>query len=323
MIHKKAKDAFDVLKVLISSKHCLNVEEIKDILNLDLSIRRTKDILDGLVDYFGESVIKKDFKNKKTCYKINTTTNLIFEILEKSDDISFIIQNLASSNPKYIKSLEEETKQHIKKLLKDEKEIFIFKHPIIEDLKGKEKIFSEIKNAIKKRLYLKIKNYEKTYIAKPLKLIFTDNNWYLAIEDENENFKLLRIAFIQNVKPYEIKANNKLQKKTYQSKVLEKYKNYFENFQNSMTLYNVTPKKAKILAKEKIKQYFKEYMKKFFPTQRFIEENENGIIFEVTYTQPKEILPFIKKWLPDITVLEPNELKNELKKELIKSLEEL
>jgi len=321
MIHKKAKDAFDVLKILIESRQCLSTEEIKEILNLDLSIRRTKDILDGLVDYFGENVIKKDFKNKKTCYKINTTTNLIFEILQKSDDISFIIQNLATSNPKYLKSLEEETKKRVKKLLKDEKDIFIFKHPIIENLKGKEKIFSDIKNAVKNRKYIKIKKYEKEIIAKPLKLIFTDNNWYLAIEDEKGNFNLLRIAFIQKVKTLLIKTNGKLKEKTYQPHILDKYKKYFDNFQNSMTLYNVPTKKAKLLAKEEIKQYFEEEMKKFFPTQKFIEKNKNRVIFEISYTQPKEILPFIKKWLPNIKILEPDELKNELKKDLIKALE--
>jgi len=88
----------------------------------------------------------------------------------------------------------------------------------------------------------------------------------------------------------------------------------------SLTLYGKIPKKAKILATKEIAHYFKKDMKKFLPSQKFIEENENGIIFELTYTQPKEILPFIKKWLPNLIILSPNELNEELKKDLEKYL---
>ena len=57
-------------------------------------------------------------------------------------------------------------------------------------------------------------------------------------------------------------------------------------------------------------------MKKFFPSQKFISEDENGVIFTINYTQPLEILPFIKRWLPSMEILEPQELKDELKKDL-------
>ena len=102
--------------------------------------------------------------------------------------------------------------------------------------------------------------------------------------------------------------------------MISKYNNYFKNIQNSMTLYDKTPKKAKILATKEIAYYFKKDMKKFLPSQKFIEKNENGIIFELTYTQPKEILPFIKKWLLNLIILSPNELNEKLKKEIEKYL---
>ena len=61
-------------------------------------------------------------------------------------------------------------------------------------------------------------------------------------------------------------------------------------------------------------------MKKFFPSQKFISEDENGVIFSINYTQSLEILPFIKRWLPSMEILEPQELKDELKKDLEKAL---
>ena len=60
-MHKKTKEAFDVLKLLMSAKQCFTPLEVKEILNLDQVERRVKDILDGLVEYFGEDIIKKDF----------------------------------------------------------------------------------------------------------------------------------------------------------------------------------------------------------------------------------------------------------------------
>jgi len=45
------------------------------------------------------------------------------------------------------------------------------------------------------------------------------------------------------------------------------------------------------------------------------------MIFEVKYTQPLEILPFIKKWIPNLVILSPDELKKELEKDIKKFLE--
>jgi predicted DNA-binding transcriptional regulator YafY len=61
-------------------------------------------------------------------------------------------------------------------------------------------------------------------------------------------------------------------------------------------------------------------MKKFFPSQQFIKKENDSVIFSVEYTQPLEILPFIKKWMPNLVILEPTELKEELKNEIQKML---
>ena len=110
--------------------------------------------------------------------------------------------------------------------------------------------------------------------------------------------------------------------KKFQKNSVEKYQKYLQNIQNSMTLYGVEPKKAKLLAKKEIAHYFKKDMKKFLSTQKFIEENDKGVIFELSYTQPKEILPFIKKWIPNLVIIEPKELKEEFMSELKAMLKE-
>ena len=58
-------------------------------------------------------------------------------------------------------------------------------------------------------------------------------------------------------------------------------------------------------------------MKSFFPSQRFEKALEDGsVAFSIDFTQDIEILPFIKRWLPDIEILEPKSLRDKFKEDL-------
>ncbi len=58
-------------------------------------------------------------------------------------------------------------------------------------------------------------------------------------------------------------------------------------------------------------------MKPHLKSQKFIRKNGDGSVeFTLEYTQPIEVLPFIKKWLPDLQILSPKELSDELKEDL-------
>jgi predicted DNA-binding transcriptional regulator YafY len=53
-------------------------------------------------------------------------------------------------------------------------------------------------------------------------------------------------------------------------------------------------------------------MKKFLSSQQFVKKEEDGsVIFTLEYTQSLEVLPFIQRWLPDLIIVEPKELKDE------------
>ena len=65
-------------------------------------------------------------------------------------------------------------------------------------------------------------------------------------------------------------------------------------------------------------------MKKVLSSQKFIQENQDGsVLFSLEYTQPIEILPLIQKWLPDLIILEPKELKQEYIAKLEQTLQNL
>jgi predicted DNA-binding transcriptional regulator YafY len=330
-MHKKAKEYFDTLKWMSQINKPVTAKDLLKANILEVqTARRAKDVLDGLVEYFGYDKILKEKNGREYIYKLLDKSGLLFKILNSSYDLSYVISNINELHPTMFNHLDDDDKNELKRLLKEDKNIFIFKSFIIEDLEDNDKNFAKLKQAIKNRKYQQItfkdnegvllyKDNKKEFvtnkiIVKPLKLIFIDNNWYLAIEDEESRFGLVRISFIKNINDYEFKDR-------YQRQVLDKYKEYFKNLQNSMTLYNVEFKTAKLKANKNIKKYFKKEMKKFFPSQKFISEDEDGVVFSINYTQPLEILPFIKKWLPNIEILQPQELKDELKKDLQKALE--
>lgn len=278
--------------------------------------------LDDIVDLYGHIVKvekkQKEFSQRKVAvYSIIDKTkdvSTIFKFfLEHSTDMSWLLQLVYENDPTILN--ESTDKELLKNTLERDKDIFLFVGSPFEKFdEEKSKLFDTAKIAIKNHEYRNIikHNGEKIEDAKFFKLIHMSNNWYLAIEDKKKRVKLLRFSFIKDI-TYSTKNS-------YQKKELSKYKNYFENLQNPMTL-NKDFKTAIFHASKDKAHYFKPNMKPFFPTQEFIKEHKDGNVeFSIKYTQPIEILPFIKQWQPDLTIISPNELKEKLLKELEQSI---
>ena len=84
-----------------------------------------------------------------------------------------------------------------------------------------------------------------------------------------------------------------------------------------MSLPSKPLQRALLKASPKVAIYFRKEMKSFFPTQKFQEALDDGsITFSINFTQDMEILPFIKRWLPDIEILEPQSLRETFKEQL-------
>lgn len=239
--------------------------------------------------------------------------------LEESNELSWILTLINDNNPSLLKKLSTSEKEIIEKSVSQDKDIFLFKSNPFENLQNEQaQSFSQLKIAVKNNEYRTIKycyNKDETLEnVKCLKLIFVNNNWYVAIETLQEELRLLRIAFIKNVLYATGKSN-------YQKHTLAKYRHYFDTMQNAMSLQGVVLKTAIIKASPKVSRYFSHKMKPFFTSQKYIETLSDGsIVFSLDYTQPLEILPFIKQWLPNLEILEPNELKEFYKADLIETL---
>jgi hypothetical protein len=254
---------------------------------------------------------KKPVKALRVCDKNKDIIIILEYLLKNSNELGWLISLLNENDPSLLADYEKE----VSKQLKEDSDVFLFRTNPLEVLQDEpsKRYLSELRNAVINREYRDIKykyigEDEKLIDAKCLKIIFTDGNWYLAIEDAEENFRLLRVAFIVSLSK---------SSKNYQSRVLDKYKTHFKRIQNAMSLPSKPLQRALLKASPKVAIYFRKEMKSFFPTQKFQEALDDGsITFSINFTQDMEILPFIKRWLPDIEILEPQSLRETFKEQL-------
>lgn len=248
-----------------------------------------------------DNIIEVEKTRKKT-YKLIKPIDLFIEAFDKSEEIGWLFNMANDADPEIFKQLEEYTNQN--------KSIYQFQNSPFEDVKTFEqkKIFQILKRAVKNREYVKIK-YQSIQTEfdnlKCLKLIFIDNNWYVSIVDKDKRLRLVRISFIENV-TYASKSES------FNIASVKNELDFIENrLQNAMSLFTSDTKTAVLKALPAVSRYFEENMKKFFPSQKFKEKLDDGSIeFTIEYTQPMEISPFLQKWLPDIVIIEPQELRN-------------
>jgi predicted DNA-binding transcriptional regulator YafY len=243
--------------------------------------------------------------------------------MEKENNLTWMIQMLHEHNPSLLKELEQDAKNDIEKELKNDKNIFLFHSNPFEvlDTSKHQEIFLDLKKAVNFQEYRNIYYFYQTKViytnVKCLKLIYAQDNWYIGVETEEEKFELLRISFIESV----IYSNSK---KNYNKSVINKYRTYFMRFENAMSLANIKPQKAILRASENVAMYFEKDMKKFYKSQKFIKKFDDGSIeFSINYTQPLEVLPFVKRWILEVRLLSPNSLKKILLKELEESISTL
>lgn len=279
---------------------------------LGLDARQLKRLLNEICDTVDS--ITKIQKGSKNVFKQITPLDIFTEVFKNSHEMGWLFHMAQEADPEIFKKLESYTNTN--------NHIYKFRNTPFEDvatLESKE-VFTKLRLAVEAREYRDISFFEgrdkgKTYEdVKCLKLVLVDNNWYVAFayfdQEKNEKISFGRISFIKSVEY--TKTTN-----AYQPYSVQKYMEFLDTIQNSMTLYGATKKTATIRATPNVAHYFVEGMKPFLLSQKFDRQEEDGsILFTLEYTQPLEILPFIQRWLPDLEVLEPQELRDAYKQKL-------
>jgi len=298
MIDSKTKQIFFILEEVHKRKD-RTIDSYDEVLhaNIGLSPKQTGRLLKEISDSIDTFLPIK--VGKRTAYKLVKPLDIFTEAFKNSTEIHQLIHMAHDANP--------EVFDELSSLTKEDKHIYMFKNSPFEDSKTLEEkeTFKHLKDAVSHREYRKITFQGSTQDnLKCLKLIYMENNWYIAYVNDRDRLQFGRISYINKV---EYASNIG----SFQPKSVEKHLAFLKNdLQNSMTLYDKEPKVARIQVNSKKAKYFDKGMKLQMPSQEFEKKlDDGGVIFTVNYTQSLEILPFLYKWLPNLTILEPEELK--------------
>lgn len=274
------------------------------------TIRRDLDVIKLI---FPESF--ELIRGEKGCYK--AITKKVFENFLTSETLSMMatIYNIAKNSNLFLNiNLSNSDRKILESLLKKSKNCYHFIDKPYENRINDYQLFKKIENGIYYQQHLMIKYRVEDKIdildVKPYKILFINQNFYLACEPENSQyeFTLLRIINIKEVQT--------LSKQFHKNYEIE---DFIKNIQSPFSIYRRDYKKYLIdvvveVKKEKAR-FFK--VKKFLPSQQIIEQKSNGnLILSFKVTQELEVDELIKKWLPYIKVIKPLSLKNKIKREL-------
>ncbi|MCG2726741.1 MAG: transcriptional regulator [Elusimicrobia bacterium] len=178
------------------------------------------------------------------------------------------------------------------------KMIGLKKHPYIAD----------IEYAIDNRKELRIEYFleDKNEIVKryicPLKILFADGLTYILsmFKDKNKYMKY-RLDKIKKLDITEIEFPYP--------------KNITKIIEDARNIWGATDSKyRKIIVSLKIKDWARDYFltQEIIGGQKITKEKDGSLLFKAKVCHIMEILPHILRWMPNITVLEPEELKEEI-----------
>ena len=281
-------------------KYC--TKELSEILQIDTrTLQRYKNEIEEFFDIEFKATLKG-------CYSIADTSKLKQILIDPKniDEFEHIADLLMLTNKSLLNTLQIE-KNIIKKTLSYE-DIFLLKETPFEDFKNYT-LIKQIKNTVKYKKYahivydnsIEVYSYKDT---KPLKIVFAQGNWYLAVltkDEVNSGFKFLRLSFIKEFEELS---------KTFKQESEAKY--FLTNFQSLFSSYKNSFFEVIVKVDKDISRYFK--LKKFLPSQKILQEYQDGSL-DISYSinNDQEILLLVKQWLPYMTIVSPKRLDIEIK----------
>lgn len=272
---------------------------------LNLGQRQVKRYLDALVN---DNLLHYTKEGKGNVYTLITKESVSLHLTKK--DIQFFPQ-LFDLN---FNEFDEKSLDRINQMFVAASEILLGRLPITEDLQDErfKTIYTAFKSAIKNRYYMQLHLSDEGFLdeVKPIRIVFIDNNWNLAFEtkDPNNGKKVFRFCRFSFIDQWDFITTDK-KRNTFHVKDMHAYEIFLDTAQNGLSLYDVPIQTATIRATPAVAKYFDDGMKKFLRSQTFISQEVDGsVIFTLEYTQPLEIFILIRRWLPELIILQPRSL---------------
>lgn len=285
------------LLILLSQGYKLSTPEVSKRLGVSKKVIQT-DFKDYLIPLFLDNTISYSYSEK--VYK--ATNNFLTKTLFTPDELAVIsILKFKSKDKHTDVDLFEKTDALFHKF-EDELSNNIYQKSSVEKFDEFKEEIIQIRNSIESRNIIKCFYNNKHREIYPLKILNLEGYWYLIIyEPIDDKIKTFHLNTIKEIEV--LNANY-----TFDKKKIEK-------FNSAITAY-FKPENDVILIQlyihKKIARYFKR--KPLSNKQRIVNEYKDGSIeLEVEITDYMEIIPTIQRYMPFISIIEPDELKIKIK----------
>jgi predicted DNA-binding transcriptional regulator YafY len=198
--------------------------------------------------------------------------------------------------------------------IRKSKECYEFITKPYETKKGDVKLLREIERAIEWKRYTtityKVGDGSVTYEVKPYKIVFMNENFYLACENTDEQylFSIFRFTNIEKIQMHTKTFHINPDIESFIKHMQTPFSKYTPNFRNHLIDVVVEVDKTKA-------RFFK--AKKFLPSQKEIQTKQDGtLILSYRVTQEMEMEELIKRWIPYMRVVSPLSLREKIEGDL-------
>lgn len=306
------KKVFHILSIIkeLSSGNEICIKSFAERLNV--SERSVDRYIKDIEQFFGEGSVTKV---KRGCYaSLNSDLfkNMLLVEGRNREEIEKLYDLINLVNPGFIEVLPEGFRKVLKKLQGDLSKIYKIKENPFEEF-CETAVLGKLKFAIRHNRYCDIR-YDNGIVqepypdTKPFRIVFSEGNWYLAaiVQDDsiNNGFRFLRIGFIKSL---DVKSGT-FYKVTDAEDFIESFQTLFSDFRKPRF-------EVFIEASGEAARFFKR--KKHLKSQQIAEEKEDGnLVIRYEVNNEIEIFMLVKKWLPELKIIKPAELRHTFEKML-------
>lgn len=261
--------------------------------------------IEDLVEEFNvtKRTIQRDLNERLSYLPIKKENNLFYLEEYYLGKLSFVdIENFATLSG--IKELYPTLKEDfIKSILDDTiSKAYLIKGHNYENIKNRDQDFKILEDAILKKNKISFSYSQKERVLNPYKLLNKDGIWYLVGVENDETLKTYSFSKTSNIKILDTSFEEK-------NEILEIIKND-DNAWFSQKQIEVVLKVNK-----SISQYFKR--RKVIANQTILKELEDGsLLVSCKVSFNEEILKIVRYWIPNVEIVSPDNLKNDLENSL-------
>lgn len=288
------------LIVLLSKGHKLSTPDVVNRFGVSKKVIQT-DFKDYLIPLFCDNKIFYDYSEK--VYK--ASNNFLTKTLFSSDELAVIAILKFKAKDKHTDEDLFDKADALFHRFEDELSNKIYQKSSVEKFDEFKNEIIQIRNAIETKNIIKCFYNEKYRKIYPLKILNLEGYWYLIIYEPTD--KKIKTYHLNTIKEIDVLHSNFL----FDNEKIE-------SFDSAITAYYKPENSAinvQLYIHSKVSRYF--IRKPLSKAQRIIRQNENkSIEIEIYITDYMEIIPTIQRYMPYISVIEPEELKNKIKKNI-------